>query len=57
MFQKFLSWSHRDSEKERINAYLEESISLVDLEIRQRKIDRGEAPWQNRNRPIYSGWN
>lgn len=57
MFQKFLSWSHRDYEKERINAYLEESTSLVDLEIRQRKIDRGEAPWQNRNRPIYSGWN
>jgi len=57
MFKALLSWSHRDWEKERINAYLEESVSLIDLEIRQRKIDRGEAPWQNRNAQLYSGWN
>lgn len=38
------------TEKSNIEDYLANSISLEDLERRQREISRGEAPWQVRSR-------
>lgn len=43
---KLLEWFLRDHEGQRIERYLSESTDLVELEYRQRKITRGEAPWQ-----------
>lgn len=40
----------RKDEKNIIEDYLADSISLEDLERRQRLIARGEAPWQVRNK-------
>jgi len=37
-------------EKSKIEDYLSNSLSLEDLERRQREIARGEAPWQLRSR-------
>ena len=42
-------FSNKD-EKSTIEDYLSNSISLEDLERRQREISRGEAPWQVRSR-------
>lgn len=44
------------TERERINDYLAESVDLVDLEIRMRRIDRGEAPWQVKINDNLRGW-
>jgi hypothetical protein len=38
------TWQQREAEQ-----YLSESIDLVDVERRQREIDRGVAPWQLKN--------
>ena len=34
------------TEKQKIEEYLSDSSSLVDLENRLKNIDRGQAPWQ-----------
>lgn len=44
------------SENEKIEQYLAESVSLVDLEIRERKITRGEAPFQKSNNVFNRGF-
>ncbi len=44
-------FTHKD-EKSIIEEYLADSLSLEDLERRQRLIARGEAPWQVRHRTI-----
>lgn len=36
------------TEKDLVERYLGESVSLIDLEIRQRQIDRNEAPFQKK---------
>lgn len=41
--------AHKD-EKTIIEDYLADSLSLEDLERRQRMIARGEAPWQIRSK-------
>ena len=41
------------TERDYANDYLGESTDLVDLERRQRQIDRGQAPYQNKN---LAGW-
>lgn len=44
------------TEKELVEEYLADSISLEDLERRQRLINRGEAPWQVRANQNLKGW-
>jgi hypothetical protein len=44
------------SEKQYVEEYLADSISLEDLERRQRSISRGEAPWQLRANQNLKGW-
>lgn len=44
------------TEKEKIEEYLADSISLEDLERRQRLINRGEAPWQLHANANLRGW-
>lgn len=45
------------TEKDRINDYLSEAVSAVDLENRLRNVDRGLAPWQLRARNFsQNGW-
>ena len=44
------------SEKQYVEEYLADSISLEDLERRQRSISRGEAPWQLRATQNLKGW-
>lgn len=44
------------SEKQFVEEYLADSISLEDLERRQRSISRGEAPWQQRANQNLKGW-
>jgi hypothetical protein len=43
-------------ERQFVEEYLADSISLEDLERRQRMISRGEAPWQIRANQISRGW-
>jgi len=44
------------SEKQFVEEYLADSISLEDLERRQRSSSRGEAPWQIRANQNLKGW-
>jgi len=44
------------TEKDVVEAYLADSISLEDLERRQRAISRGEAPWQLKANQNLTGW-
>lgn len=53
MFRNLLS---ARTEKQMIDEYLADSVDLVDLENRIRKMDRGEAPWQIRNKMNLGGW-
>jgi hypothetical protein len=46
----------RKDEKTIIEEYLADSLSLSDLERRQRLIARGEAPWQLRAKQNLKGW-
>jgi hypothetical protein len=53
---KFKDLFKPKNEKDIVEAYLADSISLEDLERRQRAISRGEAPWQVRANYNLSGW-
>ena len=44
------------NQKQVIEEYLADSLSLEDLERRQRLIDRGEAPWQIQANMNLKGW-
>jgi hypothetical protein len=44
------------TEKQFVEEYLADSISLEDLERRQRAINRGEAPWQLHANANLKGW-
>lgn len=44
-----------DPYRQQIEDYLAEAYDLVDLERRQRQIDRGQAPWQRYNSNL-KGW-
>ena len=52
----FKNWFKRRTQKDIIHDYLADSISLEDLERRQRLIDRGEAPWQIQANANLKGW-
>lgn len=43
-------------EKLLIEQWLAESKDLVDLERRQRMIDKGQAPWQIQAKQRMKGW-
>lgn len=53
MFRNLL---HTRTEKQMIEEYLADSVDLVDLENRIRKIDRHEAPWQIQSRIRLGSW-
>jgi hypothetical protein len=53
MFSKFLK---SKTEKDLISEYLAESVDIVDLENRLRRIERGQAPWQTQSRAYLQGW-
>lgn len=46
----------RKTEKDIIEEYLADSVSLEDIERKQRLINRGEAPWQVRANQNLKGW-
>ena len=56
MFTKLAALFGTKSEKQKIEEYLAESISLEDVENRIKTIDRGQAPWQINARAISQGW-
>lgn len=43
------------TEKEKIDDYLAESVSIIDLENRIKSIDKGLAPWQVRGKNYAQG--
>jgi hypothetical protein len=45
------TWYQKQAEQ-----YLAESIDLVDVERRQREMDKGAAPWQLKNNVNLSSW-
>ena len=53
MFSKLLKGK---TEKDLISEYLAESVDIVDLENRLRRIERGQAPWQTQSRAYLQGW-
>ena len=56
MFSYFKTLFNKKTEKDIIDAYLADSVDLVDLENRIRKIDRNEAPWQIKANQSFAGW-
>jgi hypothetical protein len=44
------------TEQDTIYNYLCDSVSLSDLERRQRLIERGQAPWQLQSKMSLRGW-
>ena len=54
ILMKFLI--QKPKEKEQIEKWLAESVSLSDLERRQKMIDRGQAPWQIQANNNLRGW-
>jgi hypothetical protein len=53
---KIRDWFKTKTDRDMINEYLADSVSLEDLERRQRLISRGEAPWQPRANQNLKGW-
>lgn len=56
MFKYFKNIFKSKTEQDVVYNYLADSISLEDLERRQRLINRGEAPWQIRANQNLKGW-
>lgn len=56
MFRSLFNFLRTKSEKQKIDEYLADSVSLEDLENRIRTIDRGYAPWQLEARAFLQGW-
>ncbi len=56
MFTKLAELFVAKSEKQKIEEYLADSISLEDVENRFKTIERGQAPWQINARAISQGW-
>lgn len=44
------------TEQQKIEEWLADSASLVDLERRQRMIEKGQAPWQVQANNNLRGW-
>ena len=56
MFKMLGKLMKQKTEKDLISEYLAESIDIIDLENRLRRIERGQAPWQVQNRAYLQGW-
>jgi hypothetical protein len=56
MFKILANFFRVKTEKQKIDEYLAESISVEDVENRIRLIDRGQAPWQLHARAFSQGW-
>ena len=56
MFTKLTELFGTKSEKQKIEEYLADSISLEDVENRIKAIERGQAPWQVQARTFSQGW-
>jgi hypothetical protein len=48
--------SERDREKRMVDEWLADSVSLQEIERKQRMINRGEAPWQVYTNQNLKGW-
>jgi len=55
-FKSILNSSLFPTEKQKIYTWLSESSDIVELERRQRIIDRGDAPWQVAANYKLKGW-
>jgi uncharacterized protein YjiS (DUF1127 family) len=55
-FKPFLNLFKVKTEKNKIDEYLADSASIVDLENRIKAMDRGLAPWQIQSRSVAHGW-
>ena len=55
-FKYFRNFFKVKTEKNKIDEYLAESVSVIDLENRIKNIDRGLAPWQIQNRSFVQSW-
>lgn len=53
---KVTRWFNSKTEDEMIANYLADSISIEDLERRQRLINRNQAPWQRQANQNLAGW-
>ncbi len=56
MFKILANFFRVKTEKQKIDEYLAESISVEDVENRIRLIESGQAPWQLHARAFYQGW-
>jgi hypothetical protein len=56
MLQKIRNFFKSDSVEQMTYDYLSKSNDLVDLERRQRRIDLGQAPWQQSINNNLRGW-
>jgi hypothetical protein len=56
MFKTLANFFKSKTEKQRIDEYLADSISVEDVENRIRLLERGQAPWQINARAISQGW-
>jgi uncharacterized protein YjiS (DUF1127 family) len=55
-FKPFRNFFKVKTEKNKIDEYLADSASIVDLENRIKAMDRGIAPWQVRARNFSQSW-
>ena len=56
MFKILANFFRVKTEKQKIDEYLAESISVEDVENRIRLLDRSQAPWQLHARAFSQGW-
>lgn len=56
MFKSLINFFKIKTEKQKIDEYLAESISIEDVENRIRILERGQAPWQLNARAFSQGW-
>ena len=56
MFRSLINFLHVKTEKQKVEEYLADCVSLEDLENRIRTIDRGRAPWQMEAKAFSQGW-
>jgi hypothetical protein len=56
MFRTLANFFRVKTEKQKIDEYLADSISVEDVENRIKMIERGQAPWQLHARTLSQGW-
>ena len=56
MFRTLANFFKTKTEKQKIDEYLADSISVEDVENRIKMIERGQAPWQLHARAFSQVW-